>query len=88
MPNHGLVRSQTRKVAEWITRGLVNSRMLLPTVVISCYVSVGILQIVKRCYVYFAPLPCVCEVDDTDNEKIALINRTWCRFVLAASSSS
>ena len=55
--------------------------------IISCYVSVGILQIIKRCYVYFAPLPCVCEVD-ADNEKIALINRTWCRFVLAASSSS
>jgi len=40
--------------------------MLPPTVVLSCYVSIGILQIMKRLlYTYFAPLPC----DDADIDK-------------------
>ena len=30
------------------TRGLVKSRMLPPTAALSCYVSVGIVQIIKR----------------------------------------
>ena len=31
-----------------LIRRLVNSRLLLPIVVLSCYVSVGMLQIIKR----------------------------------------
>ena len=40
-------------------------------VVVSCYVSVAILKIIKRLlrYVYFAPLPYATEVDDADNDK-------------------
>ena len=41
-----------------------------PTVVLSCYVSVGVLQIIKHLYSYFAPLPCAREVEDSDDEML------------------
>jgi len=40
-------RSRTSQLSDWTARGLVNSWMLPPKVVPSCYVSVGILQVIK-----------------------------------------
>jgi len=43
--------------------------MLQPTVVVSYYGSVGTSMILKLCCVYFAPLPCVREVDNADDDE-------------------
>jgi len=64
-PTRGLVSSQTGQVVDCTAHRLVNSRMLPPTVALSCYVSVAILQITKR---LLCPLLCACQVD-ADDEK-------------------
>jgi len=55
--------SRTGQLADWSTHG-----QLLPTAVLSCYVSVGILQVAKHFLSYFAPLPGAHEIDDADDE--------------------
>jgi len=68
---------------------LVNLRMLPLTVVLNLavmfvYVFCTLLNV---CYVYLAPVPCAREVDDVDNDE-NMVNRTWCCFLLVASSAS